>query len=79
MATTNFAVPDPTNVTECQFKSNGDLALRYLYMFFGSLFLSMLFSLVVYVLLERPCIEARKVYKNKHEVAKVSDDYKAVN
>jgi len=65
---TSFAVPDPT-IAECQFDSNSSVAIRYFYVFIVTTLLSMVFAFVVYFLVERPCIEARKVFKNKHDTA----------
>ena len=70
---TSFAVPD-TTIMECQFDTKSSIAIRYFYVFIVTTLLSMVIAFVVYFLVERPCIEARKVFKNKHEAAsKVSE------
>jgi len=73
VSNTSFAVPDQT-IAECQFDTKFSIAIRYFYVFIVTTLLSMVFAFVVYFLVERPCIEARKVFKNKHEAAsKVSE------
>jgi len=73
VSNTSFAVPDQT-IGECQFNTKFSIAIRYFYVFIVTTLLSMVFAFVVYFLVERPCIEARKVFKNKHEAAsKVSE------
>ena len=68
-----FAVPDPSITDECQFDSNFDLFIRYTYVFILTVLMAMVTAFLVYFLVERPFIEGRKVFKNKHEVAKMEN------
>lgn len=76
VGSTSFAVPDATIITECQFDTKLSLAVRYIYVFVLTILLSMVVAFFVYFLVERPCIEARKVFKNKHDKASEIDERK---
>lgn len=54
-------------VPECPFKSYFGVWFRLLFIFVAGIIPTILFSIFSYMTVEKPAIDARKVFKNKYD------------
>ena len=60
-------IKDDNIVKECPWDSSIAVWSRLLFIYVIGLIPTMIFSLISYLLVEKPAIDARKVFKNKYD------------